>query len=70
MEEVEQITIIYNYWTEFADEEKDVYPHDDLSSCSVLASRLDETHFRVKWYTSLAILGPWGPTLNLGDTCR
>ena len=40
MEEADQIVIVYNYWTEFADEEKDVYPDDELSTCSVLAARL------------------------------
>jgi hypothetical protein len=24
----------------------------------------------VSWYTSLAIMGPWGPTLNLGDIIK
>ena len=67
MEEAEQIVIVYNFWTEFADEEEDVYPDDELSTCSVSAVRVDETHFRITWYTSLAITGPWGPTLNLGD---
>ena len=67
MEESEQIVIVYNYWTEFADEEEDVYPDDELSTCSVSAARVDKTHFRITWYTSLAITGPWGPTLNLGD---
>ena len=58
MEESEQIVIVYNYWTELADEEGDVYPDDELSTCSVSAARVDETHFRVTWYTSLAITGP------------
>ena len=40
MEESEQIVIVYNYWTEFADEEGDVYPDDELSTCSVFAARL------------------------------
>jgi hypothetical protein len=67
MEESEQIVIVYNYWTEFADEEEDVYPDDELSTCSGSVARVGETNFRITWYTSLAITGPWGPTLNLGD---
>ena len=67
MEEAVQIIIVYNYWTEFADEENDIYPDDELSTGSVWAARVDDSHFIVRWYTSLGIFGPWGATLNLGD---
>ena len=40
MEESEPIVIVYNYWTELADEEGNVYPDDEPSTCSVLAARL------------------------------
>ena len=40
MEESEPIVIVDNYWTELADEEGDVYPDDELATCSVLAARI------------------------------
>ena len=70
MEEAGHIVIVYNYWTEFADVENDVYPDDELSTCSVLATSVDKNHFMVIWYTSLTIFGPWGPALNLGDIIK
>ena len=69
MEEAVQIIIVYNYWTEFADEENDIYPDDELSTGSVWAARVDDSHFIVRWYTSLGIFGPWGATLLKSDFC-